>query len=54
MDKKLKKVIESIILRKNLNDIIIEVNEDNKEYVAELKGENIALDYVLEVINKEI
>lgn len=54
MNKELKKVIDHIKARINLNYLIIEVNEDNPQYKAELEGENIALEYVLKLISKEI
>lgn len=54
MTKELKKVIEHIKARMDLNYFIIEANEDNPLYQAELKGENIALEYVLTSISKKI
>jgi hypothetical protein len=54
MNKDLKKVIQTIKSRIELNSIIIEVNENNTELITELKGENIALQYVLALISKEI
>jgi hypothetical protein len=53
MNKELKKVINNIKARIDLNSMMIEVNEDST-LSTELKGENIALEYVLKLIHNEI